>query len=194
MLHWKNPCRLRAALLLLHLAAPIALGHVWVCLLRCKAVVTALLHLGLQPGYQFASSLFYIVLCKCVPEARRAAVPLGGMCLCFLSLCEPVSVPVLSQAGRACSSPVPALLHCCLDAGEQLCCCSVRPCLPVLSVPCPAEGAGSLLLLVIVRTRLGREFCSRQLLGPHSLCRHGLYSPALELDSSPFSTERLPHG
>lgn len=89
------------------MAAPIALGHFWVCSLRCKAVVTALLHPGLQPGHQFASSLFYTVLCRCVLEARRAAVPLGGMCLCFLSLCEPVSVPVLVQAGRACSSPVP---------------------------------------------------------------------------------------
>lgn len=153
-------------------AAPVALGHVWVCSLRRKAVVTALLLPGLQPMHQFVPRLFCTALCRHVLETRRAAsphrAPEGGLCLCFLSLFEPASVPVLVQAGRACSSPVPVLL-CCLGAGKQLCCRGVCPCLPVLSVPCPAEGAESLLLLVIVSARLGREFCSEQLLGPSSL-------------------------
>lgn len=184
---------LPAALLSGDGAAPVALGNVWVCSLRRKAVVTALLLPGLQPMHQVVPSLFCTVLCRHVLETRRAAsphrAPEGGLCLCFLSLFEPASVPVLVQAGRACSSPVPVLL-CCLGAGKQLCCRGVCPCLPVLSVPCPAEGAESLLLLVIVSARLGREFCSVQLLGPSSLppslCRHGLCSPALEPDSFPF--------
>ena len=126
-------------------AAPAALGCAWVCSLRCKAVVAAPLLPGPQPTHRFAPSLLCATLCGRALEARRAAsprrAPPSGTCLCFPSLCEPVSVPVLVRAGRACSSLVPVLLLCCLRAGKQL---VLPPCLPASpSAPCAAPSRGS---------------------------------------------------
>lgn len=88
-----------------------------------------------------APSMFCAVLCSRALEARgfKRDVPV-------FHLYEPVSVPVLVRAGRACSSLVRVLLLCCLGAGKRL----VRP--PCPPAPCPAEGAGSPFGL-----RLGRD-------------------------------------
>lgn len=73
-------------------------------------MITALLHPGLQPRHQFASSLFYTVLYRCILEARRAAIPLGGMCLCFLSMSPCLSLCLCRQAELALLQSLPCFI------------------------------------------------------------------------------------
>lgn len=74
-------------------------------------MITALLHPGLQPRHQFASSLFYTVLYRCILEARRAAwLWAGCACVFYLSMSPCLSLCLCRQAELALLQSLPCFI------------------------------------------------------------------------------------